>query len=94
MRPELPEETWQDIEEFFRQTPEASEKLPSFQKMMDAGEQRGRQKTLIRLLRRKFPEVPDTVVQQVEATEDIEQLDRWLDGMLDVETLDELGLTV
>jgi len=58
-------------------------------------EQRGalreRQQTLIRLLRHKFSEVPDAVVQQIEATEDLDRLSEWLDHILDAKTLAEMG---
>lgn len=64
------------------------------------GEQRGerigalhtQQQTLIRLLRRKFSDVPDEVVRHIEAAEDTERLNEWLDGILDADTLADMGL--
>jgi len=100
MRPVLPEETWKHIDEFFRQTPEAPEKLPwvqeVLQKAVAEGEQRGalreRQQTLLRLLQHKFSQVPETIARQIEATEDPDRLNDWLDRILDAETLAEMGL--
>jgi len=95
MRPVIPEETWAAIDEFFRQTPEAPEKLPSWQKAIAESERRGerreRQQTLIRLLQHKFSEVPEAVVQRIEATEDLDRLSEWLDHILDANTLAEVG---
>jgi hypothetical protein len=98
MRPVLTEEAWRAMEEFFRQTPEATEKLPSWREALAESEQRGarrerlreRQQTLIRLLRHKFSEVPEAVVRRIEATEDPERLSGWLDPLLDAGTLAEV----
>jgi hypothetical protein len=86
------------MEEFFRQTPEAPGKLPSWRESLAESEQRGerlgalreRQQTLIRLLRHKFSEVPEAVVRRIEATEDPERLSGWLDPLLDAGTLAEV----
>jgi hypothetical protein len=94
MKPVLTEETWKAIDEFFRQTPEAPGKLPSLQEAMQEvlAEERlhERQRTIIRLLRHKFPEVSEEVEQRIEATEDPERLDAWLDHILDADTLAEV----
>jgi hypothetical protein len=54
-------------------------------------EQRGalreRQRTLVRLLRHKFPEASDRVVQRIESVGDPERLDEWLDHLLDADSL-------
>jgi hypothetical protein len=95
MKPVLTEDTWKAIDEFFRQTPEAPGKLPSWQEVMaeseQRGEQHGRQQAILRLLRHKFPEAPDEVIQRIEATEDPGRLDAWLDHLLDAHTLAEVG---
>jgi len=108
MRPVIPEETWKHIDEFFRQTPEAPEKLPWFQEAMQEAVQKAvqearteserrpklheRQQTLLHLLRHKFGEVPEEETQRIEATEDLERLSEWLDRILDADTLAETGL--
>lgn len=47
---------------------------------------------LLRQLRRKFTQVPDEVVARIEATEDVDQLDAWLDRILDAETIEDMGI--
>jgi len=51
-----------------------------------------RQQTLVRLLRRRFREVPAGVVNTVESTTDVDQLDEWLDRLVTADTLDELEI--
>jgi hypothetical protein len=96
MRPVLTEDTWKAIDEFFRQTPEAPEKLTSWQEVIAESEQRGAQQTLkqtlLRLLHHKFSEVPGKVAQQIEATEDPERLNEWIDRILDAKTLADMEL--
>ncbi len=58
------------------------------------GEQLGEQRTLIRQLRRKFTEVPETIVQQIEATKNIEQLDNWLDQIISANKLADIDFSV
>lgn len=64
--------------------------------LMERGEQRAavrtRQQTLIRLLRRRFGDVPRGIVRAVESTTDVAQLDDWLDRLVVADTLDELGI--
>jgi hypothetical protein len=50
------------------------------------------QQTLIRLLKRRFGQVPDEVASTIRATDDPEQLGEWLDRVVTVETLDEIGI--
>ncbi len=73
---------------------EAIGKLPSFQEALMAsrqqGEQQGMRHTLIRQLQRKFTTVPECVKQQIEATSDIEQLDKWLDQTISAQKLTEI----
>ena len=42
---------------------------------------------LLRLLRHKFGALPESVVRQVEMTTDPEQLEHWLDQVLDANSL-------
>ena len=49
-------------------------------------------RVLIRLLRRKFASVPKKVVQKIEATDDLDQLDNWLDQIIVAESLAETEL--
>ncbi len=53
-----------------------------------------RRQTLVRLLRKRFGKVPSAVVSVVEATEDVDQLDKWLDRFATAQTLEELGIGV
>ena len=52
-----------------------------------------RQQTLLRLLRRRFGDVPTNVVSAVESATDVNQLDEWLDRLVRADTLDELRMT-
>ena len=64
--------------------------------LMERGERRAgmriRRQTLIRLLRRRFGDIPPEVVSAVEATDNVDQLDNWLDRLVTARTLDELGI--
>ena len=53
-----------------------------------------RQQTLIRLLKRRFGDVPDEPLSTIWATNDPEQLDEWLDRFATAEALDEVGIEV
>jgi hypothetical protein len=52
------------------------------------------QQTLIRLLKRRFGDVPDDLSSAIRATSDPEQLDTWLDEVVTAETLEEVGIEV
>jgi len=68
--------------------------------LMERGAQQGaqqaglqtRRQTLIRLLGRRFGDIPSEVVSVVEATDNVDQLDDWLDRLVTARTLDELGI--
>ncbi len=108
MKPEIKEETWSYIDRFFQETPEAMTKLPSLQKtfqesLQEAVQQsvqeaaqeasaENQKRVLIRQLRRKFASVPKKVVQKIEATDDLEQLDNWLDQIIVAKSLAETEL--
>jgi len=51
-----------------------------------------RQQTLVRLLRKRFGDVPRGVVRAVESTTDVAKLDDWLDRLVTADTLDELKI--
>jgi hypothetical protein len=59
---------------------------------LQQGEQRGLQKALIHQLRCKFVSIPDSVVQKIEATSDIEQLNTWLSKFIIAKSLADTGL--
>ena len=51
-----------------------------------------RQKTLIRLLGKRFGRLPAELVRAIEAAEDIAQLDEWLDGVVTAKALPDVGI--
>ena len=53
---------------------------------------RARQQTLLRLLRRRFTEVPETVVAAVSGCTDVAQLDTWLDNFVTVRSIADVGI--
>jgi flagellar biosynthesis/type III secretory pathway protein FliH len=62
------------------------------QQGLERGELRGRQATLIRQLHKRFTNVPDEIVRAIEATQDIERLDDWLERILTARTLRDIGV--
>lgn len=84
------EEIWPYIDEFFRKVPEALKKVPTFQEALAESEHRGVRRTLLLALRHKFKVIPEKVVQVVEATDDLEQLDKWLEQTLDADSLEDI----
>ena len=92
------EETWPYIDEFFRKVPEAMRKVPTFQEALAkseqsgvrSGVQTGVRRTLFLALRHKFAEIPEAIEQLIEATNDLEQLDIWLEQTLDADSLEEI----
>ena len=61
---------------------------------MERGELRARQTTLIRQLRKRFRDLPDAIVQTIEATKDIAQLDEWLVRFATAKSLRDVGIGV
>jgi hypothetical protein len=53
---------------------------------------RTRQQTLLRQLRHKFGRIPARQVRRVESTEDVAQLDAWLDAFATAEALDDVNI--
>jgi len=94
MKPEIREETWSYIDRFFQEMPDAMTKLPTildaFQKVVQETSAESQKRVLIRLLRRKFASVPKKVVQKIEATDDSDQLDNWLDQVIVADSLAEI----
>ena len=92
----------------FHEMPEVQEKMVSLQQLLaenkkqaeQEGERRGerrgelrnQRRTLIRQLHRKFASVPVNVVQRIEKTDDLQQLDDWLDQVLVANSLTETAL--
>lgn len=64
--------------------------------LMEKGERKAaietRQQTLVRLLGRRFGDIPAEVVAAVESTNNVRQLDEWLDSLMTASTLDELKI--
>lgn len=91
------EETWPYIDEFFRNVPEAMRKVPTFQEAIEASERRGavhnQQQTLILILRHRFEEVADHIVQRINTTDNLEELASWLEQALDVSSIEEIDFT-
>ncbi|MEZ4867804.1 MAG: hypothetical protein R3C14_41140 [Caldilineaceae bacterium] len=81
------EETWPYIDEFFRNVPEAMQKVPSFQEALEESERQGQRRMLLRFLHHKFGDLPNKVIQLIEKTSDAEQLDHWMDQVFDAESL-------
>ena len=48
--------------------------------LRDEGELRGKRQLLLRLLRKRFTQIPNLIEARVEAELDMEQLDRWFDN--------------
>jgi hypothetical protein len=49
---------------------------------------------VIRQLRRKFQQIPAVFVQQIEATDDMEQLDNWLDQIMSANQLADIDFKI
>ncbi len=95
MKLHVSEDTMPYIDRFFQETPQFIDKLPSFQEVFAAKEEvgwkEGQRQTLLRLLNRKFGPLPETVVTQTEETDSSAQLTEWLDRLVEVDALDEMG---
>lgn len=87
IQPQIPDEAWPYMDRYLQSIPQNLWKLPTFDQALAERQQR----TLIRQLRRKFKQVPNSVVQKIEATDDQEQL--WLDLVIEANSLTEMGLS-
>jgi hypothetical protein len=56
------------------------------------GETRARRQTLLRLLRNRFGDLPPEMVDTIETTDGIEQLDRWLDQVVSARSLEQMKI--
>lgn len=56
------------------------------------GEIRARQQILLRQLRSRFGELPLEIHETVESTQDVRQLDKWLDRLLTAATLEQMRI--
>jgi hypothetical protein len=92
MKPQIREDTWPYIDQFFREIPEAMRKIPTFQEALSLNELRTQQRILIRLLSRKFASVPESVIDKIQATNNIDLLDNWLDQIISADSLANTGL--
>jgi len=100
MKPKIHEDTQPYIDRYFRELPEEMWKIGVIREALAesswnghrAGVQQGVQKTLNRQLRHKFAPIPESVVQKIEATSDVEQLDNWLDQVIAADSLANTGL--
>jgi hypothetical protein len=100
MKPKIPEEAIPHIDRYFRVFPEEMWKISIIREALAESEWRGHraairqgaQQTLIRQLQRKFTTIPNSVVQKIEATENIDQLDNWLLQVIAADSLANTGL--
>ncbi|TGN99802.1 hypothetical protein PN36_33365, partial [Candidatus Thiomargarita nelsonii] len=85
-------------DQFFREMPEAIGKLPTFQEALadsqKIGEQQGalhnEHRLVLRQLQCRFNQVPKGIVQKIEATSDLEQLDQWLVQIITAKELEDI----
>jgi hypothetical protein len=100
MKPTIHKETLPYLGQLFREMPEMWD-IPFIKEALASqrqqGEQQGalhnQQRTLIRLLQRKFTQVPENVMQKIQTTTDLEQLDNWQDQIVVAKSLADTGLT-
>ncbi len=82
MKPTIHESTRPYIDQFFRTMPEEMWKMPTFREALEDkqryGQYQGAQRMLLNQLRRKFAPIPESVVQKIESTKNLEQLEEWL----------------
>ncbi|RKZ90996.1 MAG: hypothetical protein DRR19_08435 [Candidatus Parabeggiatoa sp. nov. 1] len=102
MKYQIREETWPVIDQFFREMPEAIGKLPTFQEALAATQKQSALKSalstahhmVVRQLHRKFPQIPTGLVQHIEASSDLSQLDNWLDQIMSANKLAEIDFKI
>ena len=91
------EETWLLIDQFLRETPEAMGRLPTLQKALDESKRQGRllaqQSILLHILNDKFGTIPNNIIELIQTTNDLTQLEQWLDQALDGDTLTEINFS-
>lgn len=96
MRAVLPEETWEDIDRFFREAPEAREKLPFLRETIEDSRREGEiqqlQQVLLRMVQQRLSRVPPETARRVQETKDLATLNRWLDALLEDRLPADMGL--
>ncbi len=75
-------------EEILAQFPAIQETLAGTEKEVLL---RGQRNTLLRQLQRRFGALPEPITQTIETTLDLDQLDHWLDQILDAQSLDDMA---
>jgi hypothetical protein len=97
MKPAIHKETLPYIGQLLREMPEMWE-IPFFKDALNASQQQGalhnQQRTLIRLLQHKFTQVPENVMQKIQSTTDLKQLDNWQDQIIVAKSLGDTCLIV
>jgi len=96
MKPTIHESTRPYIDQFFRTMPEEMWKMPTFREALKEkqryGQYQGAQRMLLNQLRRKFAQIPESVVQKIESTKNLEQLNDWAIQIMTAESLADMGL--
>ncbi|RKZ93580.1 MAG: hypothetical protein DRR19_00695 [Candidatus Parabeggiatoa sp. nov. 1] len=104
MKPKIHEDTIPYIDRYFRELPEQMWRIGVIREALAEsawhGQQAGKDwgtlhtqhRILIRQLQRKFSTIPDNVIKKIESTDDIEQLDNWLDQVIVADSLTNTGL--
>ena len=63
------------------------------EKGLEKGEVRTQRRMLVRLLQGKFGKIPAAMVKRIEATEQIDLLDKWFDQALAAKKLADVSFT-
>jgi len=96
MKPTIHESTRPYIDQFFRTMPEEMWKMPTFREALEDkqryGQYQGAQRMLLNQLRRKFAQIPESVVQKIEFTKNVEQLNNRVIKTITAESLADMGL--
>ena len=82
----LTPEDFAAVDEYVRRRPQLKEEF------IDAPQRAILRRTLLRLLRRKFTEVPEEVAIYIGASDDIDQLEMWAERLVDAETIEDVGI--
>ena len=94
MEPAVLQETVPYIDEFLRKFPKAIEVFPflrdEMEKAIQVEQQTAQRARLLRILQRKFGDVPSVIVTVIESTTDDEQLETWLDDVVMADQLTDV----
>jgi len=72
--------------------PEEMWKMPTFREALEDKQRYGVQTTLLNQLCRKFAPIPESIVQKIESTKNLEQLNNWTIQIITAESLADMGL--